>query len=163
MGSKTERWAGTKMQRVILLKRPTFLLYVGVESFPCAISLKVYKLQFPISIKSSFQDKRNKTVAVLTFTMNKSYHDAPTILILYRKGHSPPVLWVTDLGGERATPHYCRIQVQHNSLERTGGLVTQTQCLSNEAITRLESLTRQCPKAANDSPSRHRKALHSVP
>lgn len=65
MGSKTERWAGTKMQRVILLKRPTFLLYDGVESLPCAILLKIYKLQFPVSIKSSFQDKRNKTVAVL--------------------------------------------------------------------------------------------------
>lgn len=45
MGIKTERGAGTKMQSVILLKRPTFLLYVGVESFPCAILLKVYKLQ----------------------------------------------------------------------------------------------------------------------
>lgn len=33
------------MQSVILLKTPTFLLYVGVESFPCAILLKVYKLQ----------------------------------------------------------------------------------------------------------------------
>lgn len=59
-----------QMQRVILLKRPTFLLNVGAESFPCAISLRVYKLQFPN--KSSFQDKRNKTVAVLTFPMNKS-------------------------------------------------------------------------------------------
>lgn len=45
MGIQTERGAGTKMQSVILLKRPTFLLYVGVESFPCAIWLKVYKLQ----------------------------------------------------------------------------------------------------------------------
>lgn len=80
------------MKRVILLKRPTFLLYDGVESLPCAISLKVYKLQFPVSIKSSFQDKMNKTVAVLIFTMNIGYCDAPTILVLYRKGHSPPVL-----------------------------------------------------------------------
>lgn len=120
MGSKTERWAGTKMQRVILLKRPTFLLYDGVESLPCAILLKVYKLQFPVSIKSSFQDKKNKTIAVLIFIMNKSYHDAPTILALYRKGHNPPVLRVPNLGGERATPHYCRIQGQQNSLECTG-------------------------------------------
>lgn len=120
MGSKTERWAGTKMQRVILLKRPTFLLYDGVESLPCAILLQVYKLQFPVSIKSSFQDKRNKTVAVLIFTMNKGYRDAPTILVLYRKGRSPPVLRVPDLGGERATPHYCRIQGQRNSPECTG-------------------------------------------
>lgn len=52
--------------------------------------------------------------------MNKGYHDAPTILVLYRKGHSPPVLQVPDLGGERATPHCCRIQGQHNSLEHTG-------------------------------------------
>lgn len=89
------------MQRVILLKRPTFLLYDGVKSLPCAISLKVYKLQFPVSVKSSFQDKTNETVAVLIFTMNRSYCDAPTILVLYRKGHSPPVLLVPPLGGEK--------------------------------------------------------------
>lgn len=159
MGSKTETWAGTKMQRAILLKRPTFLLYDGVESLPCAILSTVHKLQFPGSIKSSFQDKRNKTVAVLIFTMNKGYCDAPTILVLYRKGHSPPVLWVPDLGGERATPHYCRMQGQQgNSLECTGRISH-----SHEAITQLGSLRRHCPKAANDSPSKHRTALHSVP
>lgn len=119
-GQKNRRMGRTKMQRVILLKRPTFLLYDGVESLLCAILLKLYKLQFPVSIKSSFQDKKNKTVAVLIFTMNKSYHDARTILVLYRKGHSPPVLRVPDLGGERATPHYCRIQEQQNSPECTG-------------------------------------------
>lgn len=79
------------MQRVILLKKTTFLLYDGVESLSCAISLKVYKLQIPVSIKSPFQDKRNKNVAVLIFTMNKGYSDA-TILALYRKGRSLPVL-----------------------------------------------------------------------
>lgn len=108
MGSKTEGWAGTKMQRVILLKRPTFLLYVGVESFPCAISSEVYKLQLPRSIKSSFQDKRNQTVAVLTSTMNRKFHDAPTILVPYRKGHGPPALWVPDLGGEKGHPRLLR-------------------------------------------------------
>lgn len=76
------------MQRVTLLKRPTFLLYDGVESLPCAILLKVYKLQFPVSIKSSFQDKRNKTVAVLIFTMDKGYRDAPTILVLQERPQS---------------------------------------------------------------------------
>lgn len=162
MGSKAERWAGTKLQRVILLKRPTFLLYDGVESLSCAILLKVYKLQFPASIKSSFQYKRNKTVAVLIFTMNKGYCDAPTIIVLYRKGHSPPVLRVPGLGGERATPHNCRIRGQCNSPEHWED-VSQTPRLSNEAITRLGSLMRQCPKAANDSPSRHHRALHSVP
>lgn len=44
--------------------------------------------------------------------MNQSYHDAPTTLMSYRKRHRPPVLRVTDLGAQRATPHYCRIQVQ---------------------------------------------------
>lgn len=151
------------MQRVILLKRPTFLLYVGVESLPCAVSLKVYKLQFQVSIKSSFQDKRNKTAAVLIFTMNKGYHDAPIIFVLYRNGHSPPVLRVPDLGGERATPHYCRIQGQCNSPECTGRMSHRHNSLSSKAITQLGSLMRQCPKAANDSPSRHRRALHSVP
>lgn len=161
MGSKTEGWAGTKMQRVILLKRPTFLLYDGVESLLCAILLKLYKLQFPVSIKSSFQDKKNKTVAVLIFIMNKSYHDAPTILVLYRKGHSPPVLRVPGWGKS----HPSLLQ-DPRAAEQSGVHwqdVSQTQCLSNEAITQLGSLMRQCPKAASDSPSRHRRALHSVP
>lgn len=148
------------MQRVILLKRPTFLLYDGEESLSCAILLKVYKLQFPVGIKSSFQDKRNKTVAVLIFTMNKGYCDAPTILALYRKGHSPPVLRVPGLGGERATPDKCRIRGSVTVWSALGG---SHRHLSNEAITQLGSLMRQCPKAANDSPSRHHRALHSVP
>lgn len=47
-------------------------------------------------------------------------------LVSYRQRHRPPVRRVTDLGAQRATPHYRRIQVQRNSPERTGGFVTQS-------------------------------------
>lgn len=121
------------MQRVILLKRPTFLLYVGVESFRCAISSNVYKLHFPVSLKNPFQDKRNKTVAVLsflTFCLTSIMKKVTMMLLrpLFHtgKGRSPPTLQVPARGGGRATPPRCRLQAQRDRPERGAGHGTDT-------------------------------------